>query len=105
MSENPLAYLFIVVLLLAFGIGYDRFIGLLERRGYDRGYTALFVVVGDGVVLLALGILVGWVVALMAFGLFAAAGLPMAVGSWLRHVKAREHDEEQADEVLLEKLS
>lgn len=104
MSANPWLYAFVIGALLTFGLAYDAFVSHLERRGYDRGYTALLVVVGCFVTLLGLGVLAGWHVAALAFGLFAASGAPMVIGSWLRHVRGRERDEETARQAAREEL-
>jgi hypothetical protein len=94
----------ILIGLAAFGIGYDQFVGWMETKGYDRGYTALLVVVGTLVTLLPLIPLSGLSAYLDAMILFAASGSPMIVGSWKRHVRARERDEEAARNAAREAL-
>lgn len=76
--------------LLLFGIAYNWLVAWLEGRGYDEGYTALLVVAGNGATLIIVA-LVDWRAAVLALGAFACSGLPMIVGSWWRHVRARRH--------------
>jgi hypothetical protein len=76
-----------VLFLLA--VAYNGVVEWLEPRGYDEGYTWALVVAG---VVLTLGgvAVVDWRAAAVALAAFAASGLPMAVGSWWRHVRKRE---------------
>jgi hypothetical protein len=97
--------------LFAFGYLYDRFVGWLEREGYDEGYTAILVVVGTLVTLLAsipvdvavLQFSLGearspWAIAPVLFlgklATFAASGAPMVVGSITRYAKRRRQGQE-----------
>ncbi len=91
--------------LWVFGVLYDRLVGRLERRGYDRGYTAFLVVGGTAVTLLGATALVGWKNVLRTLGCFAASGLPMVVGSVARHVLERERDQATALAVARERLT
>jgi hypothetical protein len=76
--------------LLLFGVLYNWLVSWMEDRGYDEGYTALLVVIGSGVTL-AVVALIDWRAALLAGGAFACSGLPMVIGGWWRHVRARRH--------------
>ena len=76
--------------LLLFGILYNWLVSWMEDRGYDEGYTAILVVIGSGTTL-AVVALVDWRAALLACGAFACSGLPMVIGGWWRHVRARRH--------------
>lgn len=74
--------------LLLFGIAYNFIVAWMERNGYDEGYTAILVVMGNGTTLLFVA-LFDWRTAVIVFLAFACSGLPMLVGSWWRHVRAR----------------
>lgn len=82
--------------LLILSIGYDRFVGQLEERGQDHGYTAFLVVAGVGYVLAALALVLGLTVALYGLALFAAAGAPMTLGSMRRYQRQREAETHRA---------
>ena len=79
----------VLATLFVFGFAYNLIINWLERNGYDEGYTAILVVIG------VLVTLVGFAAidpgsALIMFMCFAASGFWMVIGSWWRHVKARQ---------------
>jgi predicted tellurium resistance membrane protein TerC len=74
--------------LFVFGFLYNLLIGWLERRGYDEGYTALLVVIGVAVTLVAYSFMDVVPAIEMALA-FAASGFWMVIGSWWRHVQAR----------------
>ncbi len=89
--------LFLMYLVLfMFGVGYNELTAWLERQGYDRGYTALLVVGGVLVTLLAGAVVVGVQVAMIMFGCFVASGMPMIVGSIQREARKRKEDEDKA---------
>lgn len=71
------------------GFGYNLLVGWLESRGYHEGYTAILVVAGVGVTLLAVSLLSIGVAELM-LGAFACSGFWMVIGSMWRHAKTRE---------------
>ena len=79
--------------LMAFGLAYNGLVGWLERHGYDHGYTALLVVGGVGVTVLASAILIGWSDALRVLACFAASGTPMVIGSVWRYATERTEEE------------
>lgn len=79
--------------LLLFGVLYNWLVSWMQANGYDEGYTAILVVVGSGATLAAVA-LVDWRAALLAGGAFGCSGLPMVVGGWWRHVRARRHAQE-----------
>ncbi len=74
--------------LLLFGCLYNWLVSWMESNGYDEGYTALLVVIGNGVTLGVVA-LIDWRAALLAGWAFACSGLPMVIGGWWRHVQAR----------------
>ena len=76
-------------MLVLFGILYNIIVTWLEDRGYDEGYTAPMVVVGVLATLGAVALLDPRAAAL-ALGAFVLTGTPMILGSWWRHVTARE---------------
>lgn len=92
MAESMDLWRLIAVLLALGGFGtcYNHWVAGLERNGHDRGYMAFIVAIGCVVViggwLLITGDLEGGVYLLAAF---AAAGIPMIVGSVQRYVRAR----------------
>jgi len=73
--------LVVIVLLMLFvaGIGYAWLVRKLRQRKPDHGYTAALVVVGDLIVAVGYGLLVGLDLALLLVLCLAAAGLPMVV--------------------------
>lgn len=75
--------------LLVFGTLFNMAVGTFERRGWIEGYTWLAVVVGVAITLGAVA-LIDAQFALITLGAFAFSGLPMAIGSIVRHVRARE---------------
>jgi len=78
--------------LLLFGFLYNRAVAEVEKKGYDRGFTSLMVVGGTlGTVILG-GPMIGWDRVSRVLMAFSASGLSMVLGSWQRHVTAREAD-------------
>lgn len=73
-----------------FGVSYNAAVAWLERRGYAEGYVSLLVVVGNGVLLLLALPLLGLRAVGVMFGLFAAGGSSMIIGSVYRYMQARE---------------
>jgi hypothetical protein len=90
----------VLVGLLIFGVAYNLVVSWLIHHGYDEGYTWALVVVGVLVTLIGLA-LIAPSAAMLALATFAASGLPMAVGSWWRHVRSRKYGQDsQRAEVL-----
>jgi predicted tellurium resistance membrane protein TerC len=89
-GSNPVTIWHIMGVLFVFGFLYNLLIGWLERRGYDEGYTALLVVIGVAVTLIAYSFMDVVPAIEMALA-FAASGFWMVIGSWWRHVQARRH--------------
>lgn len=87
-GNNPVTIWHIMGFLFAFGFLYNLLISWMERRGYDEGYTALLVVIGVGITLVAYSF-VDVVAAIETALAFAASGSWMVIGSWWRHVQAR----------------
>ncbi len=85
--------------LLVLGSVYNLVVSWMEREGYDEGYTAALVVFGVTFTLIGVAVLC-WRCAIVAFGAFAASGLPMFVGSWWRHVQARKRSQDLARQGL-----
>jgi hypothetical protein len=79
--------------LLAFGMAYNRLVAWLIAKGYDEGYMA-FIVTGGVLAVIAGYAVVDGCGAVILLLLFAAAGLPMMMGSWWRHVQARRRAQE-----------
>jgi len=75
--------------MLGFGIVYNQLIAFLQRQGYSQGYTAVLVVAGTAITLVAAVPVIGIRAALYVAGLFAASGLPMTLGSMQRYAAAR----------------
>jgi predicted tellurium resistance membrane protein TerC len=90
LGMNSVTIWHIMGFLFVFGFLYNLLIGWLERRGYDEGYTALLVVVGVAVTLIAYSFMDIVPTIEMALA-FAASGFWMVIGSWWRHVQARKH--------------
>jgi membrane protein DedA with SNARE-associated domain len=94
----------VLLTLFVFGIVYNWVVGWLERKGYDRGYTALLVVLGVGVTVALSGFLIGMQATLLVTACFVASGLPMIVGSIVRYVDTRSGGERVVDRVLQKRL-
>lgn len=81
----------ILLALAVFGYLYNRWVAGLVSEGHDRGYMGFIVALGCGVVIL------GWMLitvdlagALILLAAFAAAGVPMILGSIERYVRAQD---------------
>ena len=82
--ELVLIYLALAIM----GLGYNALVAKWERKHYLEGYTALAVVLGVAITLapfLFFPVVPIWQVYLA----FVCTGLPMIIGSILRHVRAR----------------
>jgi hypothetical protein len=86
--------------LLLFGLAYNALTAWLEFKKYAEGYTSDLVVIGVAATVLPFLTLAGmypaWQIVFYIFGGFVCSGLPMAVGSKMRHAKARENDQQAA---------
>ena len=80
--------------LMGFGTAYNALVEDIERRGYDKGFTAFLVVGGTLVTLGGAGFLIGWRNVAKVLACFAASGFPMVVGSVGRYVRERELDQQ-----------
>ena len=80
--------------LLLFGIGFNILTAWAERRGYTRGYLAMFVVAGVAVTV-GLMAIVHLVFALLMAGAFICSGTPMIIGSMWRHMREDEQELER----------
>jgi ABC-type transport system involved in cytochrome c biogenesis permease subunit len=78
----------VLAALVIFGVLYNAVVAWLIHHGYDEGYTWALVTVGVAVTLCGIAI-IDPDAALLALACFSASGLPMAIGSWWRHVQAR----------------
>jgi divalent metal cation (Fe/Co/Zn/Cd) transporter len=66
--------------------------------------VSLLVAAGAAVTILATGLLIGLVNALIVLACFAASGAPMMIGSIKRYVDARAADEKAARQMVKEAL-
>lgn len=87
-------FCFVLSLTTLFGVAYNGLINWMHRNGYTEGYTWLTVVIGDMAVLLAAAALfwltgIGLLPILLTLALFAAGGVPMALGDMARFFRAR----------------
>lgn len=80
--------------LFLFGLAYDKFVGWLERNGYERGVTAWIVVLGTAVTIIPILFIWGIKAFFRTFSLFVASGSPMIIGATWRYMQER--DEERA---------
>jgi hypothetical protein len=78
LSINLIAVIVLLSLFL-FGLGYAWLVRWLRSRKADHGYTAILVAVGDLVVAVGFGILVGIDLAVLLLLCLGAAGLPMII--------------------------
>lgn len=91
-GTDPVWFGFVVVLMIIFGIGYNKLVGWVERKRYMEGFTAIWVVGGVAMTLFGM-LLVDPVAAVLMTILFVASGTPMIAGSILRYVQRREADQ------------
>ena len=84
----------VVVGLLGFGYGYDKWVARLKAEGRDEGYLSFIVVIGVAVTLAGIAVAVWslWMGLVMLVG-FAASGLFMCWGSVARHIEGRTEEE------------
>jgi hypothetical protein len=87
----------IYLALLLFGIGYNYLTTWAEKTGFIKGYTSLFVVGGVAVTVAATALL-SLSFALITAGAFIASGIPMILGSMVRHKREELRQLEQARE-------
>lgn len=78
--------------LLVFGAAYNWAVARIEHAVPDHGYTAIWVIGGVAVTVLATVPLIGWRDALIVLAAFAASGLVMTLGSIQRHLARRQRD-------------
>lgn len=90
--------------LFVFGLAYNQFVAWLEETGRDRGYTAILVVIGTLITVLATVPLIGMDAVTIVLAAFAASGVSMAAGSWERYSRQRGHDEREAQRLARELL-
>lgn len=91
--------------LLVFGLSYDWIVGQIERSSYAKFVnTALLVIIGTIVTLAAAIPLIGVKNAVLALGAFAASGLPMAAGSYIRQIKLQHQDDAQSKTIAQEEF-
>jgi hypothetical protein len=83
----------LLLVLMAFGIGYNAMIARAERRHYLEGFTSLAVAAGVGFTLIIVAIY-DWRAAVTVLIGFAASGVPMIVGSIMRYIKLRNEEQE-----------
>lgn len=93
-----------LAVLLLFGVLYDLLVTWINRQSTDHGYTAFLVVGGTLVTLAGLAWVAGLQVALVTLVLFAAAGLPMVVGSVRRSLRQRAQTMKALDDQVREAI-
>ena len=103
-SAISITDLIIGIGLLLFGIGYNFLVDWLEKHGFEEGYTAILVVGGVLVTLLASIPMIGVQMFLTMLICFSASGVPMVWGSWQRYCKRRKQERELARQEALERL-
>lgn len=91
MNWSNSAIIPVLIGLLLFGITFAVIVYRLDGR--HHGYTALLVVIGVGVTVVASGFVIGWQPVIFLFLAFAASGAPMIAGDIYRAIKHREQAE------------
>lgn len=89
MTANCPTFIPILLALAAFGYFYNHWVEHLENGGHDRGYMGLIVAFGCTITLAGAALLVGLEQIAWTFLCFVASGLPMVLGSIVRHCRAR----------------
>lgn len=86
--------------LLIFGLAYNWAVARIEQAVPDHGYTAIWVIGGVLITVLATVPIIGWTAVLTVLGAFAASGLVMTLGSIQRHLARRQADLDRQREEL-----
>jgi hypothetical protein len=81
-----------LIILLIFGAAYNWLVARIERAVPDHGYTAIWVIGGVLITVLATVPVIGWDSAIYVLLAFAASGLLMTLGSIQRHLTRRQAD-------------
>ncbi len=90
----------VLLMLAGFGCGYNWLVARLERSTYGKWInTALLVMIGTAVTLAGAAVLIGINDTLLVFGCFAASGLPMFGGSYIRQVQMHHQDEQRVRKI------
>jgi len=93
----------VLVILAGMGTAYNWLVSRLERSRYHRFVnTALLVVAGVGFTLAGAALVIGLTDTLLVGACFAASGLPMFLGSYIRQVQAHAHEEERVRRISAE---
>ena len=99
---ESLAYQMVVLsALVIFGVFYNAAVAWLIHHGYDEGYTWALVAAGVAVTLLGVACIdseAAW----LSLVTFTASGLPMAMGSWWRHVQARKAGQQAQRQAVID---
>jgi hypothetical protein len=90
--------------LFLFALAYNALVGALQRRGHDRGYTAGLVVGGVAATIAGSAVLIGIEDAITVAACFVASGIPMIVGSAVRHAQDRAEEERIYREIAEQRL-
>ena len=106
MTRNCPVAIPILLALILFGYGYNKFVEHLENGGHDHGYMSIIVVFGCTVTLLGGAIATSLTLeqVLTLFLCFAASGMFMALGSFARHCHQRTRDRNHANDAIKEQL-
>ena len=94
-AELVLGFILLILFSIGFNFAIHKLPWLANRRPAEQ------VVIGDFVTIVVSGFVIGWLNALAVFILFAGAGLPMLIGSWVRAAQ----DDEQAKQIAKEALT
>lgn len=86
---NPTTLVIVMVSLFLFGMAYNHLVAWLEKQGHDEGYTAILVVVGVLVTVVACTPLIGIESSLILLLAFLASGSSMIAGSIYRYMQRR----------------
>jgi len=89
-----IAFIFLVI----FGVAYNIIVERFQKR--TQRFTAELVVGGVLVTVATSGFFIGWADATVVLLFFAADGIPMIIGSWLRSAR----DDEEAKRIQKESL-
>lgn len=92
LGSNPERVGLVAVVLVLAGFLYNEWVEYLESKRYTEGYLAFVVALGVVMTLVGVAFLL-WQAALIALGAFICTGMPMIVGSVIRHVRRREEEQ------------
>lgn len=102
MDKVELTIVLSFVACFVFGLTFNVFTALSERRGWIEGLISLYVAIGVAMTVLLMGMVIGWENVLILAIAFMCSGTPMIVGSVSRHIVAIQQEAKRIIELSRE---